>query len=169
LARSLLCTQQDEAMKLSCTTSEMVSFLPCISTRFIQLTYNELHRSKLRRPECTSRYRSHTSGSFGERHTGYRRRWRAWPHRGDLGQFETHLHSLAPCAGQQRKFEEHPNGLWPSRTSKSGVSCRQILIGVLTGIVPAHSTERKNHKACHVGLDERAHGKALLQPATVFV
>jgi hypothetical protein len=167
--RSLLYTQQDEATKLSCTTSEMVSFLLSTGTRFIQLTCDQLTRSKLRRPECTSRYRSHTLGSFRKRHTGYRRSWRAWPHRRDLGQLETHLHSIAPCAGQQRKLEGNPHGVWPSRTSKSGMFCLQILLVVLIETVFAHSAERKNHQACHVGIDERAHGKALFQPATVLL
>jgi hypothetical protein len=118
LALSLLCTQQDEATKLNCTTSEMVSCLPRTCMRFIELIYDQLPRSQLRRPECASRYRSHPLGSFGKRHSSYRRRWRAWPPRRDLGQLETHLHSDDPCAEQQRKPEEHPDGVWPSRTSK---------------------------------------------------
>jgi hypothetical protein len=35
--------------------------------------------------------------------------------------------------------------------------------------VHAHSTERKDHEACYVGLDEKAHSQALLQPPTVLV
>lgn len=116
-----------------------------IGTRFKQrslseLTYNQLTRSELRRSECTPRHRSHTLGSFGKRHTGHRRRRCAWSHRRDLGQLETHLHPNDPYAEQQRKLEEYPNGVWPSRTGKLGTSCSWILTVVLTETVYAHST-----------------------------